>query len=26
MDIEESLDFFSAHPKIAKILNVLNDV
>jgi len=26
MDIEEVLDFFRAHPKIAKILNVLNDV
>lgn len=26
MDIEEVLEFFAAHPKIAKILNVLNDV
>ncbi|EKD66672.1 MAG: hypothetical protein ACD_49C00023G0015 [uncultured bacterium (gcode 4)] len=26
MDIEEALDFFTAHPKIKRILNVLNDV
>jgi len=26
MTIEETMDFFSAHPKILKIIEVLNDV